>query len=77
MNQFIKKSKDQNIYRERDYRIEPMLGIEKDIYDLKRCLIRGKQNKRWLFIGIRLTIQMPKLDVLKKVDQLRIFKNKF
>jgi len=45
MIQFMKKQKHQKIYRERSYRVEPMQGIVKDIFDLERCWMRGEQKK--------------------------------
>jgi hypothetical protein len=66
MIQFMKKQKHQKIYRERSYRVEPMQGIVKDIFDLERCWMRGEQNNRWLFAAMGLTIQMHQLNAFKK-----------
>jgi hypothetical protein len=66
MIQFMQKPKHQKIYRERSYRVEPMQGIVKDIFDLNRCWMRGEQNNRWLFAAMGLTIQMHQLNAFKK-----------
>jgi len=66
MIQFMQKPKHQKIYRERSYRVEPMQGIVKDIFDLNRCWMRGEQNNRWLFAAMGLTIQMHQFDTFKK-----------
>ena len=48
------------------YKVEPMQGIVKDIFDLDRCWMRGDDNNRWLFAAMGLTIQMHQLDAFKK-----------
>jgi len=49
------------IYKERGYRVEPMQGIVKDIFDLNRCWMRGNVNNRWLFAAMGLAVQMHQL----------------
>jgi hypothetical protein len=49
------------IYKERAYRVEPMQGLVKEIFDLDRCWMRGAENNRWLFAAMGLTIQMHQL----------------
>ena len=49
------------IYKERAYRVEPMQGLVKEIFDLDRCWMRGAENNRWLFAAMGLTIQMYQL----------------
>jgi hypothetical protein len=66
MLQFMQKRKHQKIYRERSYRVEPMQGIVKGIFDLNRCWMCGEQNIRWLFAAMGLTTQMHHLDDFKK-----------
>ena len=51
----------QQIYKERGYRVEPMQGIVKDIFDLNRCWMGGDNNNRWLFATIGLKVQMHQL----------------
>jgi hypothetical protein len=58
MIQFMEKKEHKKIYRQRAYKVEPMQGIVKDIFDLNRCSMRGEQNNRWLFAAMGLTIQM-------------------
>ena len=48
------QSRHQQIYKERGYRVEPMQGIVKDIFDLNRCWMRGNNNNRWLFAAMGL-----------------------
>jgi hypothetical protein len=66
MIQFMKKKKHKKIYRERSYKVEPMQGIVKDIFDLDRCWMRSEENNRWLFTAMGLTIQMHQFDAFKK-----------
>jgi len=66
MIKFMQKKKHKKIYRERSYKVEPMQGIVKDIFDLDRCWMRGEENNRWLFAAMGLTIQMHQLDAFKK-----------
>ena len=55
----------QQIYKQRGYRVEPMQGIVKDIFDLNRCWMRGNDNNRWLFAAMGLAIQMHQLIAYK------------
>ncbi len=66
MIQFMEKKEHKKIYRQRAYKVEPMQGIVKDIFDLNRCWMRGEQNNRWLFAAMGLTIQMHQLNAYKK-----------
>ena len=66
MIEFMNKSKHKKIYRERSYKVEPMQGLVKDIFDLDRCWMRGSQNNRWLFAAMGLTVQMHQLEAFKQ-----------
>lgn len=49
------------IYKERGYRVEPMQGLVKEIFDLNRCWMKGNSSNRWLFAAMGLTVQMHQL----------------
>ena len=66
MCKVMKQPKHRQIYKERSYRVEPMQGLVKDIFELDRCWMRGSQNNRWLFAAMGLTIQMHQLDAYKQ-----------
>jgi hypothetical protein len=66
MIQFMKKPKHKKIYQERSYKVEPMQGLVKDIFELDRCWMRGDDNNRWLFAAMGLTIQMHQLQAFKQ-----------
>lgn len=55
------QNKFKQIYKERAYRIEPMQGLVKEVFDLERCWMKGCSNNRWLFAAMGLTIQRHKL----------------
>ena len=55
----------QKIYKERAYRVEPMQGLVKDIFDLDRCWMKGNNSNRWLFAAMGLTVQMHQLIAYK------------
>ena len=61
MIKVMKKPEHKQIYKERSYRVEPMQGLVKEIFDLDRCWMRGDKNNRWLFAAMGLTIQMHQL----------------
>jgi hypothetical protein len=63
---FMSKPKHKKIYRERAYKVEPMQGLVKDIFELDRCWMRGDENNRWLFAAMGLTIQMHQLQAFKQ-----------
>jgi hypothetical protein len=54
------------IYKERSYRAEPMLGLVKNIFDLDHCWMQGNENNRWLFAAMGLTIQMHQFYAFKE-----------
>jgi hypothetical protein len=62
----IHQWRHQQIYKERGFRVEPMQGIVKDIFDLDRCWMRGNNNNRWLFAAMGLPVQMHQLIAYKK-----------
>ena len=66
MIRFMKKPEHKKIYRERSYKVEPMQGLVKDIFELNRCWMRGNENNRWLFAAMGLTIQMHQLEAFKQ-----------
>jgi hypothetical protein len=63
---FMKKPKHRKIYRERSYKVEPMQGLVKDIFELDRCWMRGDENNRWLFAAMGLAVQMHQLQAFKQ-----------
>ena len=65
MIEFMKKPKHRRIYRERSYKVEPMQGLVKDIFDLDHCWMRGAPNNRWLFAAMGLAVQMHQLEAFK------------
>ena len=66
MIKFMRKKKHKKIYRERSFKVEPMQGMVKDIFELDRCWMHGDENNRWLFAAMGLTIQMHQLDAFKR-----------
>ena len=52
------QAKHKQIYKERGYRVEPMQGLVKEIFDLDRCWMKGNNTNRWLFAAMGLTVQM-------------------
>ena len=63
---FMQRPKHRKLYRERSYKVEPMQGLVKDIFELDRCWMRGDQNNRWLFAAMGLTVQMHQLQAFKQ-----------
>ena len=63
---FMSKPNHKKIYRERAYKVEPMQGLVKDIFELDRFWMRGDDNNRWLFAAMGLTIQMHQLQAFKQ-----------
>ena len=61
MHQLMETDKLKQIYKERSYRVEPMQGLIKDIFDLDTCWMRGNQNNRWLFAAMGIAVQMHQL----------------
>ena len=66
MISFMKKPKHKKIYRERSYKVEPMQGLVKDIFELDRCWMRGNDNNRWLFAAMGVAVQMHQLQAFKQ-----------
>lgn len=62
MHKFMMRPKHRQIYKERAYKVEPMQGLVKDIFDLDRCWMRGNDSNRWLFAAMGITIQMYQLN---------------
>jgi hypothetical protein len=66
MMKVMQQPKHRQIYKERSYRVEPMQGLVKQIFDLDRCWMKGSKNNRWLFAAMGLTIQMHQLTAYRK-----------
>jgi hypothetical protein len=62
----MRQSHHKQIYKERGYRVEPMQGLVKEIFDLNRCWMKGNNNNRWLFAAMGLTVQMHQLMAYRK-----------
>jgi len=65
MIEFMKKRKHKNITRERSFKVEPMQGIVKKIFDLNRCWMSGEGSNRWPFAAMGLAIQMLQFKAYK------------
>jgi hypothetical protein len=66
MFHIMNQPKHKQIYKERSYRVEPMQGLVKDIFELDQCWMRGNKSNRWLFAAMGLTIQMHQLNAYKQ-----------
>jgi len=66
MIKFMNKPEHKKIYRERSYKVEPMQGLVKDIFELDRCWMRGDENNRWLFAAMGIAVQMHQLQAFKQ-----------
>ena len=66
MHRLLQAPKLKQIYKERSYRVEPMQGLVKDIFELDRCWMRGNRSNRWNFAAMGLTIQMHQLNAFKE-----------
>ncbi len=62
----MQQPKFKQIYKERSYRVEPMQGLVKEIFDLDRCRMKRNENNRWLFAAMGLTIQMHQLNAYRE-----------
>jgi hypothetical protein len=49
MIRFMSKPKHKKIYRERSYKVEPMQGLVKEIFELDRCWMSGDESSRASF----------------------------
>jgi hypothetical protein len=58
MLKVLKQSKNKRLYKQRSYTVEPMQGLIKAIFELERCWMRGKENKRWLFAAMGVAVQL-------------------
>lgn len=58
MIKVLKKKKNQRLYKQRGYTVEPMQGLVKEIFDLERCWMRGDENNRWIFAAMGVVVQM-------------------
>jgi len=65
MIKFMQRAKHKKIYRERAFKVEPMQGLVKEIFEIDRCWMRGNENNRWVFAAMGLTIQMHQLEAYK------------
>ena len=54
----LKPRKNQRLYKQRSYTVEPMQGLLKDIFALERCWRRGNENTRWVFAALGIAVQM-------------------
>jgi hypothetical protein len=61
----MNKPRHKEIYRERAFKVEPMQGLVKDIFEIDRYWMRGAANNRWLFAAMGLTIQMHQIEAFK------------
>ncbi len=66
MHRLMQASKLKQIYKERSYRVEPVQGLLKNIFDLDRCWRIGNKSNRWLFAAMGLTVQMHQLTAHKE-----------
>jgi hypothetical protein len=58
MVKVLKQKKNQRVYKQRRYTVEPRQGLLKDIFELERCWMRGTENNRWLFAAMGVAVQI-------------------
>jgi hypothetical protein len=58
MVRVLKQRKNQRLYKQRSYTVEPLQGLIKDIFELERCWMRGNENNRWLFAAMGVAVQL-------------------
>lgn len=58
MVKILKQGKNQRLYKQRSYTVEPRQGLLKDIFELERCWMRGNANNRGLFAAMGVAVQM-------------------
>jgi uncharacterized heparinase superfamily protein len=58
MVKMLKQKKNPRRYQQRRYTVEPRQGLLKDIFELERCWMRGKENNRWLFAAMGVAVQL-------------------
>ena len=58
MGQVLKARKNQRLYKQRSYTVEPMQGLVKEIFELERCWMRGNTNNRWLLAAMGVVVQL-------------------
>jgi hypothetical protein len=56
--QLLHQRKNKGVYKQRRYPVEPLQGLVKDILELERCWMRGKENNRWVFAARGVAVQM-------------------
>jgi len=66
LNADMRQAHHKQIYKERGYRVVPMQGLVKEIFDLDRYWMKGNNNNGWLFAAMRLTVQMHQLMAYRK-----------
>jgi len=66
MIKIMKRPKHKQIYKERSYKVEPMQGLVKEIFDLDHCWMRCNENNRWLFADMGLTVQIHQLRAFRE-----------
>jgi hypothetical protein len=52
------QSQNQRLYKQQSYTVESLQGLSKDIFELDRCWMRGRENNRWLFAAMGVVIRM-------------------
>ncbi len=66
MHRLMRLPELKQIYKERSYRVEPMQGLVKEIFDLDRCWMHGNRSNRWLFAAMGVTVQMHQFTAYKE-----------
>jgi hypothetical protein len=66
MHRLMQRARLKQIYKERSYRVEPMQGLVKEIFDLDKCWMRGNNSNRWFFSAMGITVQMHQLIAYKE-----------
>jgi hypothetical protein len=66
MHRLMRTPELKQIYIGRSYRVEPMQGLVKDIFDLDRCWMRGKNSNCWLFAAMGITVQIHQFTAFKE-----------
>lgn len=61
LTELMKQPEQEEQFRERGFKVEPMQGLVKDIFELDVCWMRGEKNNRWLFAAMGIAVQISQL----------------
>lgn len=72
----MRTERHSRLYRQRQYTVEPMQSLVKELFGLEHAWMRGEANNRWLFAAMGVAVQIAQRVAIQANESTRRIKER-